>query len=196
MEEYRGRKILNLLAGKNGKVLDIGGGKNNLFFKFNDYTSIDIRNYEGVNNIILMDMNEVGQLPFPDNSFDVVLATEVLEHLFRPDKMSIEINRIAREDSLIIISLPNETAYGCRFGFLFGKVLNEGFNLYSHKYLFDVKKAEHFVKENFNVLEVRYALMGVGSEFLPWFLRDLLANLWPNMFAKSVIFKCRKKKAP
>lgn len=194
MEIYRGKKIKKFIGElSSGKVLDIGCGMNNKYFKFKNYTGIDVRNYPGIKNIVHLDLLKDTKLPFKTGSFDVVMATEFLEHITRPDLLAVEMNRVVKKDGVIIVSLPNELAYGCRFGFLFGKVLNEGFNLYSHKYLFDYFKAKKFVHEYFNVIDEDVALMGVGSELLPDFLRDILAKAWPQMFAKSVIFKCTKK---
>jgi len=194
MEVYRGNKIKELIKDKKvGKVLDIGCGMNNKFFKFKNYTGIDVRDYKGIKNIVHLDLLVDTKLPFKSNSFDVVMATEFLEHITRPDMLAAEMNRVVKKDGVIIVSLPNELAYGCRFGFLFGKVLNNGFNLYSHKYLFDYFKAKEFVNKYFNVKKERVAMMGVGSEFVPDFIRDFLAKIWPQMFAKSVIFKCSKK---
>ena len=45
-------------------------------------------------------------LPF-DNYFDLVVALEILEHLFDPDHVVKEIKRVLRPNSLFIISIPN-----------------------------------------------------------------------------------------
>jgi len=176
------------------KVLDIGCGENNLFFKFKDYTGIDIKDYGIKKNILIMDLNCIKSLPFNDNTFDVVIATESLEHLFRPDIIAKEINRVVKEDGIIIVSLPNEFTLACRIGFLLGKVLNRGFDLFTHKYIFSKKTAENFVEKYFCIVDKAYVMMGIGTKYLPDSLRFFLANTFPQLFAKSIIFKCRKKK--
>lgn len=195
MEIYRGNKIKKLIGKKkNPKVLDIGCGLNNKFFKFKNYTGIDVRDYKGIKNIVHLDLLKDTTLPFKSNTFDLVMATEFLEHITRPDLLAKEINRVTKRKGTIIISLPNEQAYGSRFGFLFGMVLNNGFNLYSHKYLFDYFTAKEFMNEYFKVKKTDVAMMGIGSEYVPTVARDFLARAWPQMFAKSVIFKCTKTK--
>ncbi len=51
-------------------------------------------------------MGNVYKLPFSDNSFDVVLCSEVLEHLDDPDLATRELTRVARRH--VIITVPNE----------------------------------------------------------------------------------------
>ncbi len=46
------------------------------------------------------------QLPFPDASFDLVMALEVLEHLKHPDHALEELRRLTKEYCLI--SVPHE----------------------------------------------------------------------------------------
>jgi SAM-dependent methyltransferase len=50
---------------------------------------------------------ESGELPFDAESFDVVLATEVFEHLFRPDEACREIHRVLRPRGCLVITVPN-----------------------------------------------------------------------------------------
>ena len=58
-------------------------------------------------------------LPFQDEQFDVIIMTEVLEHLnFNPVPLIKEINRIGARDSLFYLSLPNLAFYGNRVRFL------------------------------------------------------------------------------
>src|SRR3546814_21010346 len=45
-------------------------------------------------------------LPFPDDSFDLVLGIEVLEHVPVPDRPLSEIRRVGRES--FVLSVPRE----------------------------------------------------------------------------------------
>ena len=44
--------------------------------------------------------------PFPDNHFDIVIALEILEHIFSPQKMAKELSRILKTGGVLIVSTP------------------------------------------------------------------------------------------
>jgi ubiquinone/menaquinone biosynthesis C-methylase UbiE len=47
-------------------------------------------------------------IPFPDNSFDAVYCTEVLEHTLNPRTALEECFRVARPDAPVVFSVPND----------------------------------------------------------------------------------------
>lgn len=49
----------------------------------------------------------VEKLPYHGGSFDVVVLTEVIEHLPAPDKALAEINRVLKKGGLVIVTTPN-----------------------------------------------------------------------------------------
>jgi len=48
------------------------------------------------------------RLPFPDQSFERILCTEVFEHVLDPQKLLIEMKRVLKDDGIISLSVPNE----------------------------------------------------------------------------------------
>lgn len=68
---------------------------------------------------------ETDVLPFKDETFDVVLCSELIEHLiFDPLHMLNEINRVLRAGGLLIITTPNLGVLSNRIKLLFGKSVN------------------------------------------------------------------------
>lgn len=63
----------------------------------------------------------VYDLPYKDNSFDLIICTEVLEHLEKPTKALNEILRVSKR--YLIISVPNEPLF-MMSNFLRGKNLS------------------------------------------------------------------------
>ena len=51
------------------------------------------------------------QLPYNNNQFDFLVADQVVEHLFDPNKIFIEAKRILNKDGLFCISVPNAELY-------------------------------------------------------------------------------------
>lgn len=85
-------------------ILDIGCGFKpfaDLFSNKGDYIGIDI----SLNSYadFITDNNN---LPFADNSFDVIIASEVLEHTTNEYEFVEEIRRVAKDSCIIFISLP------------------------------------------------------------------------------------------
>jgi len=50
--------------------------------------------------------------PFEDNTFEEVIATQVLEHLYEPPKVMEEIIRICEEGAIITITVPHFSDVG------------------------------------------------------------------------------------
>ena len=112
------RNFLNLTAAKKvDSILDVGCGEG---FTLNRLKEKGIgKNLEGVEyskaaielghktypDITIMQGN-IYQLPYKDNAFDLVLCTEVLEHLDDPKKGLKELVRVSNK--FLVISVPNE----------------------------------------------------------------------------------------
>lgn len=58
---------------------------------------------------IKLKKGSIYELPYKDNSFDLVLSTEVLEHLDNPEKALKEIFRVSKK--YVLLSVPNEPIF-------------------------------------------------------------------------------------
>jgi SAM-dependent methyltransferase len=68
-------------------------------FPNSSYLGIDMRDGLGVDQVVNAD-----KLPFKDNSFDLVLCLETLEHADQPWAVASEIQRVVKKNGLIIAS--------------------------------------------------------------------------------------------
>ena len=110
--------LLNKDLSVSKKVLDIGCGEgvisNLLYDKFNnikitavDYFEEAIKKAKENNpRNIFFDTGDITALKYADNSFDIVVSTEVLEHIPNPDIALKELYRVANKH--IILSVPSE----------------------------------------------------------------------------------------
>lgn len=62
-----------------------------------------------INPKIIIKKGTIYKLPYKANSFDVVLCTEVLEHLEEPEKALLELKRVAKK--YLVLSVPNEPLF-------------------------------------------------------------------------------------
>jgi len=85
-------------------VLDIGIGPGHfrsLMSRF-EHVGLDFEPYAGVR--VVTDLAD--RLPFRDSTFDVVVASNVLEHLKRPEEALCECHRVLKPGGLILITVP------------------------------------------------------------------------------------------
>lgn len=91
---------------KDGKVLIVGAGSKIQFYK-----SI----FKDSNLVITSDVHlqfspdvvfDVHQIPFKDNTFDLILAGQVMEHTIRPWVSARELERVVKNNGVIQIEVP------------------------------------------------------------------------------------------
>ena len=91
-----------------GKVLDVGGKKENKRGTFRppldkieswEYLNID----ESTNPDYLCSADNI---PVDDNTFDIVMLAEVIEHLENPIAVLNECYRVLKKDGKIVVTIP------------------------------------------------------------------------------------------
>jgi ubiquinone/menaquinone biosynthesis C-methylase UbiE len=104
-------------------------------------------------NLKLM-KGDVYRLPYPDNAFDLVICTEVLEHLSDPVKAVREIKRVSGK--YVLFSVPNEPFF-IMANFLRGKYLKRFGNHPEHINHWTFWSFERFLKkEGFTISKSRH----------------------------------------
>jgi SAM-dependent methyltransferase len=59
-------------------------------------------------------------LPFEDSSFDVVYCGEIIEHVFDPDHLLIQVRRVLRRGGLCVLTTPNLAGWPNRLALFLG----------------------------------------------------------------------------
>jgi 2-polyprenyl-3-methyl-5-hydroxy-6-metoxy-1,4-benzoquinol methylase len=135
------------LLGNSLRVLDVGCGDGVIsepIWKMGNYvTSIELPTIATLANICQVPSVVAGdaeQLAFASNSFDVVLASEVVEHLWNPDNFFDEAHRVLRANGHLIMETPEG---------------RESLRYDSHKHYFTEEGLKQMIGARFTVCEVK-----------------------------------------
>lgn len=119
----------------------------------------------------------VMELPFADNVFDVVLCTEVLEHIPEPQKTLSEFFRVLKPTGHVILSVPfiyqmHEQPYDF-FRYTY----------YGLRYLLE--------KSGFLIIscEARGEILAVNIYFLEKFVERIISKIFGSAFSKKINFR-------
>jgi 2-polyprenyl-3-methyl-5-hydroxy-6-metoxy-1,4-benzoquinol methylase len=170
------------VGGPGRRVLDVGcrdGALTRAYLSGNEVVGVD------VDRQALADAAELGletvwadaeeRLPFEDESFDVVVAAELLEHLQEPRRLMGEAWRLLRRGGTVAGSVPNSFRLKNRLRFLAGRPPEE-----------DPTALQLFRPEDVLALLDGFEeprLQYVASRFL---------RLHPRLFANVIVFSARK----
>jgi SAM-dependent methyltransferase len=59
----------------------------------------------------MLQFMDLSDLAFPDETFDVLVITEVLEHIIEFEKITTELMRVVKKGGALIITFPNEVLW-------------------------------------------------------------------------------------
>lgn len=101
------------------KLAEVLEGRKGLELWGVDYSKYKLEKAKkGGHNVKWCDLEK--GLPFEDNTFDLIYAAELIEHLYNPDFFLEECNRVLRPEGQLIVSTPNLQAWYNRVLFAFG----------------------------------------------------------------------------
>jgi SAM-dependent methyltransferase len=105
-----GSAVKRHAAQLSGSILDFGCGSKPYrgYFNVDEYIGLDIETEVSSSNPDLKaDVFYDGKrIPFNEGRFDGVFTTEVLEHVFNPDEILPEINRVMKPGGLLLLTCP------------------------------------------------------------------------------------------
>ena len=114
-------KILHSIILKEDRVIEIGASDASFkkWFDCDNWVTVD----KFGSPDLYADLNaRDSSLPLDDDSVDVVICTEVIEHLTYGSSLVREISRILKKDGRAIISVPNIVSLKSRIKVLFGNL--------------------------------------------------------------------------
>ncbi len=188
--------IRGLPKTKNYKMIDIGArdpGTKDFFPEHIIYHSLDLS--EG--HTFVYNLNE---FPFdiPDNSYDIVMCLETLEHTMYPHKVMGELIRIAKPNALFLLSLPNDYNIIMRLYYLLGikKSTSPPFTVIEeHQHIHTLRKKDiiKFYENYLSIEKIKYSFCSnkyiSQSGFIFGFLTlvfNALAPIFPSLFSRNV----------
>jgi len=180
---------------KDVKVLDVGAGIKELKKSLDSrivYHSLDIEGEHTYNH------NLDSELPIIDESYNVIVLMDILEHCTEPDKVMETLKRISTKDAVFFIALPNEYSWLFRIYHLFGHVtkMDVPFQIVTqhlHIHRPRVKDIISFCRKHLMVIET--ANLWYADAFpraFNWIVNGM-AKVVPNLFAKEVLVMGVKK---
>jgi 2-polyprenyl-3-methyl-5-hydroxy-6-metoxy-1,4-benzoquinol methylase len=105
---------------------------------------------------------------FSDDSFDVVLASHLIEHLNDPRSFLNDVHRILRVSGHVFITTPNINGFQAR---LFGGRWRSA--IFDHLYLFSINTLKKMLKNSGFKIEKFSTWGGLGAGFAPAWLKKI-----------------------
>ncbi len=143
-------EIISDIIGRLGNglgILDVGSGDGiigeHISKMGNHVASVDLPTVATQSHrcqCLLTVAGDAEQLSFASNIFDVVLASEIIEHLWNPHSFVDEAYRVLKADGHLIISTPEGI---------------EGLRYDAHKYYFTVETLKQMLGGKFDLCEVK-----------------------------------------
>jgi 2-polyprenyl-3-methyl-5-hydroxy-6-metoxy-1,4-benzoquinol methylase len=188
LKEERG-KFLKEGVGTGKRVLDIGcrdGALTATYASGNTVLGLDIDSdalarAKSALGIETKNVDLNGPWGIPDHSFDVVVAAEVVEHLYYPDTVFRKIAAALVPGGVLLGTVPNAFSLAHRSRYLRLSKAGTPLSDPTHINHFTVKELESLLAEHFADVSV----IGIGR--LGW-----LAETFPQTFAFDLCFMAKK----
>lgn len=166
------------------KILVVGGatysfGLEKFLKKFKEYIYFsDIYNTEIINVIC-----DGHNLPFANNSFDMVISTSVLEHLSNPNKASKEISRVLKKNGFLYSELPFlQSIHEKDYDFT-RYTLNGHINLFS-----DLEICEKGISKGFYIV-ILWLIREQINILSPFFSKFIFVILYPLFYTLDKLLR-------
>lgn len=131
-------------------------------------------------------------LPFDDNSFDLVIALDVLEHLYAPGELLREMARVSLGGN-VIVGVPNFSSLPARIQVLRGRVPENNSPHKGHIYWFNLQSLIRVIKKEGMRVDVLMVNTIWEDTFLLGALMRICKALFPGFFALSFVARLQNE---
>ena len=124
------------------------------------------------------------KIPFPNNYFDRIIISHVLEHIPNPENFLDQMFKILKKGGILSIALPSDPGFLWRLGRFFLKMtkVKNKLNLNLNEY--DYMIANEHINSIFNLISIikyKYKDKILNEKYLPFHLKLLDLNLFYNV---------------
>lgn len=199
--------IINWLNPEGNNILDIGchdgtllslvKNRNNNFFGLDASDWAVEQSRQKSVNVQQYFFDDSYSLPYEDNFFDIVIAGEIIEHIYDTDFFLEEIKRILKPNGKLLISTPNIASFGRRIFLLLGLSPlielspNEPGSVGHIRYFTFKTLKELLRKHNFKILSSQSDCINFSKNGLVG--SNLFAKLFPKLGASIIVLAEIKK---
>jgi SAM-dependent methyltransferase len=170
--------LFRAAIGREKRVLDLGcrsGALTRHFLDGNEVVGLDVDRAAlekaaalGIETVLA---NVEERLPFEDDTFDAVVAGELLEHVRFPDALVTEARRVLRPGGAFVGSVPNAFRVQSRLRFLLGRAPEDD---PTHLHMYSPS-------------DIRLLLAGFASVRIEY-VGGRYRRLSPRLFARDLVF--------
>ena len=181
------RAIFDLVPKKAGRALDVGCGSGELA------RELQKRGWQTVGVDIAGNTDfcfDIESTNWPEaltsQKFDLIVSSEVIEHIFAPEHLIIKIKTLLTDDGQLIITTPNVLFWKNRLKMLFGKFQYENTGLmdFGHIRFFTLQTVQElFEKVGLRIEKENHVYPNLHHRGL-----DFLGRMFPGWFAYQLIF--------
>ncbi|MGH7203059.1 MAG: class I SAM-dependent methyltransferase [Candidatus Levyibacteriota bacterium] len=166
LDNFKNLLLVQVKSLRPESILDVGAGegftlemfrKNNIGKKLEgiEYMDEALAFAKQLHPHVTIKKGDIYKLPYNDNAFDIIICTEVMEHLDDPAKALEELKRVAKK--YVILSVPNEPLFTVQ-RFLRGKNMLKFGDHPEHIQHWTSGQFEKFVREHMMIKDVKTPL--------------------------------------
>ncbi len=188
-------KLMRNMVGDASKkiILDIGAGYRPISKEIKSKKIIRLDGVKKYHPDVCCNIND--GIPLKKDSIDIIIAGEIIEHIFNPIKFIRECNKVLKKGGNLVLSTPNLCSLKNRFKVLIGKLPE-----YCAEPLDDESFERHIV--DFNISRLRKILKENGFEVTKLTSNGIVTHskiifpriLTPVSFGETIIIKVVKIK--